>query len=304
MNRDAVVQAMQQIIQNSPFFPILFPIATQFGLSLGRDGILVNLDFPADNVDFEYVDDVTKATPALWVEVKERDLLRFAEEGVAIPNLKVRTDSAILHPALERLLMRLFTPASAKMPVSDREDLIYASLFGFKDPVGVWQGEEPPVIVLSYPEAVGGLHAFVTSGFSNPELGPPAFTFRETTLSGFGYELVMLAEDLEGPLRDQFVAWARYVCRTKEHIVRGNWLEYEEGLLPGSTIGGYLIVPPTKFPDKFPMGEGRMAWWNLLLPATPQEIAAAKQSGALDVAQRIFEAGFEDFSPLNRPSTV
>lgn len=304
MNRDAVVAALQQIIQGSPFFPILFPVVRQFGLSLGRDGMLVNLDHASDNVDFEYTADVTQDKPPIWIEVKERDLLRYAEEGAAIPNLKMRTDASVLPPPVERLLMKLFTPPSAKMPVSDREDLIYAALFGFKEPVGLAQIEDPPVIALAYPEAVGGLHAFVSSGLSNPDLGPPAFEYEDTTLSGFGYELVMLAEDLEGPLREQFVNWVRYVCRTKEHIVRGNWLEYEEGLLPGTTIGGYLIVPPTKFPEEFPLGEGRSAWWNLLLPATPQEIAQAKKVGVLDVAQLIFEAGFEDYSPLNRPSTV
>lgn len=304
MNRDAVVHALQEILQGSPYFPFLYRNATQFGVSLGRDGILVNMDFAQDNIDFEYVADVTQAKPPLWIECKERDLLAYAQQGTFIPDLKMRTDEAVLHPSLERLLMRVFTPPSAKLPVNEREDMIYRSLFGFKDPLELAETANPQVMVLAYPAAIEGLHAYVSSGLSNPELGPPAFTFRDVPLSGFGYELVMLSEELDGELKNQFINWVSYVCRTKEHIVRGNWLEYQEGLLPGTSIGGYLIVPPTQFRPKFPMGEDRMAWFNLLLPATPQEIAAAKQSGVLDVAQKIFEAGFQDYSPLNRPSTV
>ena len=304
MNRDAVVQALQSVFEKSPYFPFLLSCAPQFGLSVGRDGILVNLDAVQQSVDFDYVADTKKAKPPLWVEAREKDVVAYGESGAAIPNLKVYTEAAVLNPAVERLLMAVFTPLMVKRPLSDREDLIYASVFGFKEPQGVWQAEGWPVTVLAYPDAFDGLHAFVTSGFSNPELGPPAFEAEGRTLSGFGYELVLLSEDLEGPFRDQFVAWVRYVCRTKEHIVRGNWLEYEEGLLPNSTIGGYLVVPPTKFPGEFPMGEGREAWFNVLLPATPAEIALAKKSDILDVAQAIFDAGFADWSPLNRPSTV
>jgi hypothetical protein len=304
MNRDAVVHALQDILDNSPYFEFLFRNAAQFGVSLGRDGVLVNMDYDQEEVGFEYVADVTQAHPPLWVEMKERDLLAFAQGGAPIPNLKVKVERAVLHPSLERMLMRVFTPPGLPLPVSDREDLIYASLFGFKPGLEMALTQDPEVVALAYPEAIDGLHVYASSGFSNPQLGPPAFTFKDQSLSGFGYELVMLSEELEGTLKTQFINWVAYVCRTKEHIVRGNWLEYEEGLLPGTSIGGYLIVPPTKFPDKFPMGENRMAWWNLMLPATPAELKAAKQSGVLDVAQKIFEAGFEDFSPLNRPSTV
>ncbi len=305
MDRDAVVRALQVILPRSPHFPYLFRRVTQFGISFGREGLLVNLDFASQRIDFEHVPDPRQAQPPLWVEVRERDLLAFAGALTPIPNLKVVTPGSPTPPPppLERLLLRVFTPPGTPSPVSDREDLIDATLFGFREPKVLWRAEELPVQVLFYPEAVDGLHAYVTSGFSNPELGPAAVSGDGLPASGFGYELILLDEQPVSLLAGQFVAWTRYVCRTREHILRGNWLEYEEGGLPGTVLAGFLIVPPLSIPPSFPVGVG-LGLWNLLLGATREELDLAKKTRVTDVAQKLLEAGYRDFTPIQRPSVV
>ena len=304
MDRDAVVRALQVILPRSPHFPFFWRSADRFGVSTGREGMLVNLDFENESITFEYVPDPRESTSALWIEMKERDLLALANELRVVPDLKIVRPAAVtLNPAMERMLLRVFTPPGAPTPITDREDLIYPALFGFGEPKVLWQADDLPVQVLFYPEAVEGQHAYVTSGLSNPELGPPATTTEGLPPSGFGYELILLDEKLLSLLAGQFVAWTRYVCRTKEHVLRGNWLEYSEGGLPDTNLAGFLIVPPLLIPEEFPVGAGT-AQWNLLLGATAEELALAKSTSVMDVAQKLLEAGYRDLTPMQRPSVV
>jgi hypothetical protein len=306
MDRDAVVRALQVILPRSPHFPLLFRRATQFGISTGREGLLVNLDFAQQAIDFQHVPDVAEARAPLWIELRERELLAFASDARPIPTLKVvrPPSSADLLPSIERLLLRVFTPPGTPTPVTDREDLVYDALFGPREPQQLWKSDDLPVQVLFYPEAVNGLHAYVTSGFSDPELGPPA-PVQAAALppSGFGYEMILLDEQPLSLLAGQFVAWTRYVCSTREHIVPGNWLEYSEGGLPGTTLAGFLIVPPVTLPRSFPVGPGE-AQWSLLLGATAEELDLAKRTRVMEVAQKLLEAGYRDVTPLQRASVV
>jgi hypothetical protein len=305
MNRDAVVKALQTILPRSPHFPLLFRRATRFGLSTGVEGLAVDLDFARGSVDFEYVGEPTPDRAPLWLEVRERDLLAFASDAKPLPRPKiVRPAGSDAPPELERLLLRVFTAPGTPTPVSDREDLVYPALFGTRPAQQLWKAEDLPVQVLFYPEAVEGRHAYVTSGFSNPELGPPATPPDDVPPSGFGYEMILFEEEQAlGPLAGQFVAWVRYVCRSREHVVRGNWLEYAEGGLPGTVLAGFLIVPPVTIPRTFPVGTGQ-AQWSLLLGATAEELALAKQTRVMDVAQKLLEAGYRDAVPVQRPSVV
>jgi hypothetical protein len=305
MDRDAVVRALQAILPRSPHFPFFWRRATQFGISTGREGLLVNLDFASQAIDFEYVADPRASSSPLWLETKERDLQAFAAAAQPIPSLKVvRPAASDLPPSMERLLLRVFSPPGAPAPVSDREDLIYEALFGAREPQQLWKADDLPVQVLFYPDAVDGLHAYVTSGLSDPELGPPAPVQAETLPpSGFGYEMILFDEKPLSLLAGQFVAWVRYVCRTREHIVPGNWLEYEEGGLPGTALAGFLIVPPVTIPRTFPVGSGE-AQWSLLLGATAEELDLAKRTRVMEVAQKLLEAGYRDFTPIQRPSVA
>jgi hypothetical protein len=99
------------------------------------------------------------------------------------------------------------------------------------------------------------------------------------------------------------VDWTDYVCRTKEHILRLNWLEYQEPRIPNTTLSGFIVVPPLTIPEHFPVNGGS-AVWNLLLGVTAEELAVAKKDGALAVAKKLADAGFVDWTPAERPSTV
>jgi hypothetical protein len=304
VNRDGVVEALQSVFQRSPYFDYLFRNARQFGVKTGREGMIVNLDYGTGGIGFEYVAEAAKAAPPLWIGLRERDLLKSAAEGGAVAGLRVETTPSTPppDPALERLLLHVFGNGAAP-PVSEREDLIYHALFGGSDPHLVWQSEELPVRVLVYEGAFDDKYAFVTSGFSNPELGPPAGKRDDLLLVGFGYELILLSDKPGGPLARQFVDWTDYVCRTKEHILRLNWLEYQEPRIPNTTLSGFIVVPPLTIPEHFPVNGGS-AVWNLLLGVTAEELAVAKKDGALAVAKKLADAGFVDWTPAERPSTV
>src|SRR5262249_48769425 len=137
MNRDAVVQALQAVFEKSPYFPFLLNCVPQFGVNVGRDGVLVHMDAAQQSVDFEYLEDTKKAQPPLWMKAREEDLVAHGGGGAAIPNLTVYPGAQELSPTVERLLMAVFMPPTVKRPVSDREDLVYASLFGFEEPQGI-----------------------------------------------------------------------------------------------------------------------------------------------------------------------
>ena len=306
MNRTATVRALRAILDRSPFFPLLLHRTRRFGIALGTDSVVVDLDWDAGKVEVTQVADVATAEAPLWLAATADGLDALAAGGGAVPDLMIRSERTV-PTAAERLLLAVFAPAHAPpMTSGDREVVIYPALFGDATPRRLWRAPDggPPVEVLMYPDAIDGLHALVTSGLSNPELGPPAFAYAEATLSGFGYELAMLTDEADGVHAGQFVAWVEYVCRTDAHLIRGNWLELDGGTVPGTSLGGFLIVPPTRFPGEFPLGEGGEVWWSLLLPATIEEIAEAKRTGVMGVAAKIFDAGHEDFSPLTRPSTV
>jgi hypothetical protein len=121
----------------------------------------------------------------------------------------------------------------------------------------------------------------------------------ERHLPGFGYELIILCQGEVPVLCRELVGWAQYVLNHRQHIVRGNWLEYEEGIIPQTDLGGFLIVAPATFPASFPLSGGR-AEWNLLLGVTPAESSEAKRSGVVPVAQKLFEHGYRDWSPPRR----
>ncbi len=304
MNRDAVIRSLQTIFGRSPHFPFLFRSVTALGVSTGREGVLVNLDFAGGRVEFDFVADTAEAPAPFWVEMREKDLLAFAENLAPIPNLKVETPAGSqVPPGLERLAARVFRAPGSKAPESDREEVIYASLFGFQEPRLLWQSEDLPVRVLVYPEALEGFDVWVTSGFSSPDLSPAATPQNGVTPSGWGYELILVSEPKETILPGQFSAWARRVCKTREHILRGNWLEYPEGSIPKTSLAAFVVVPPLRIPGSFPVGEGTCVW-NLLLGVTAEELEHAKRTNVLEVAQQLLEAGYRDTTPIERPSVL
>lgn len=288
-------------MERSPYLPLLMRADAVFGVHLGDGGLVVSLDGTRETVTYDDVAEDADIALPYFIEIADAEIVALAEDPVHLPRFEIHADPTA-HRAASALLTRLFWPRAADV-VRDREEVIYPAIFGVARPAVTLEIETLPVRIHAYLGAFGDNTAYVTSGLSAPDIGEPAFVCDGASLSGFGYELALIAEPDADVLRDQFVAWVRRLCRTKDHYLRGNWLEYAEGLLPGTGLGGFLVVPPVSFVGEFPLGD-KQAFWHVLLPATPEEIAYAKQTDVLEVAQRIFEAGYEDWSPLARPSTV
>jgi hypothetical protein len=76
-------------------------------------------------------------------------------------------------------------------------------------------------------------------------------------------------------------------------------LEYQEGkLIPGTNFAGFLVVRPTKFLDRFPVGE-LASYWHNLIPVDRTHLESAKRTNVYTVAAML-EGG--DFGA--QPGTI
>lgn len=307
MNRDYVIRAIQTILQSSEYFDYVYRNFSQIGFKIGNEAIIMNLDYESSKIDFRYLSSFEGSAPQLWIIVQEQSLLDFAFQQQTIENLKLQnpgTSQPPINPALERIVLRCFENHN-KIQHSklDREELIYASLFSFTEPQIIWQQEELDVKVLKYANSLNGLDVYVTSGFSNPENGNSPSPMEEDNLIGFGYELILLSPPNTSILGQQLTGWAQYVINTGSHILRDNLLEYEEGIIPGTDLSGFLIVAPNSFPDYFPLFGG-ICYWNLLLGVTKEELDMAKNIGVESVVEHLFDSGYGNHTPIQRKSVI
>jgi hypothetical protein len=276
--------------------------ARQVGFKLDGQVILMNISFETGDVRFSVGHE--EADPELWVTAKADDLLKTDPERPRVPVQVTRPrDSGVPEAVLLETVRRCFGSRSAESVWTDREELVYGSLFDFRTPEVLWQAPDRRVRVLLYRDVLEGHDACVTSGLTDPDMGGAVVSQPGQALLGFGYELVMLCRRDEPSLWREFVGWARYVVENNAHILRGNWLEYDQDRIPETDLGGFLVVAPATFPDSFPLVEG-WGQWNLLLGATPPELNEAKESGVVAVAQRLFESGYQDWSTSRRASVM
>lgn len=150
---------------------------------------------------------------------------------------------------------------------------------------------------LCYPSALDGLDVCVSSGLTGPGFGNRGYG---DPLLGLGYELALVTEPGEGVLLRQFVDWLDYLRLADEDILPLNWLEYQEAVIPGTTVSGFLVLSPAALPPQFPVAH-RTAYLNVLLPVNRAELREAKVHGVPTVAQTLFDAGYvKDHVPCVR----
>jgi Suppressor of fused protein (SUFU) len=305
MDKNSIVTIVQSVLERSPYFYYVFRHARQLGFRIGEHSLLMDLEFDSGKVNFSFLEPLAKAQPQLWVEVEEHALLSLESDHNRIL-LRIETSERgqVLHPAVERLLLKCFEPTSNRSgTISDREDLIYAALFDFVEPQTLWRSTNGQLAGLRFPEGAEGLDAYVSSGFSNPDTGAPSLVVEGIKLVGFGYEVAVLAAPQDRMIGRELVGWIRYVHETGNHILRGNWLEYEEGVIPGTGLAGFLVVSPSSFPELFPLIDG-FCCWHLLLGVTKPELQVAKQAGVETVVSLLLSKGYGDCTAAQRRSVV
>ncbi|HLP90636.1 MAG TPA: suppressor of fused domain protein [Nostocaceae cyanobacterium] len=310
MNREAVITAIQHILESSPYFEFIFPHLSQLGIKIENEVILLNFDYFHLKINFSYFPITTNLHPQLWIHISEKALLDFAFQQIGIEHLVLEnpgTSKPPIHPALERLVLKcFFNPSIVNSNITDREELIYAALFSFQPAQIIWQHSKFDIKVLKYAQAFNDLDVYVTSGLSNPEMGDcPIFT-DEFKLIGWGYELILLSPPDTLILGEQLVGWTKYIINTGNHILREDWLEYEEKTIPQTKLSGFIITSPLSFPEQFPLLDGT-CFWHLLLGVTQPELNMIKNSNGEYIEyflKQLINVGYCDYTTIDRKSVI
>jgi hypothetical protein len=81
--------------------------------------------------------------------------------------------------------------------------------------------------------------------------------------------------DEEEALTTELAEWVAYSIGRRAPILQGEWLENDEGAIPGTGFSGFIVQKPGFLPDGFPV-LGGWATWNLLNGATAEELASKR----------------------------
>lgn len=302
-SRDATAEAIHAILTNSDYFPYLFRTANMIGFRIEEEAMVVSFDFAQEEMDLDYYPDYRECSPELWVVLSEADLLQAAQENLPLRGVRLETSEKgqVLNPTIDRILLRCLS-GRPPYPVEDRDELVYGALFGFEDPDILWISQDADVEVQRFLQPTSEQIALVTSGLSDPDrVAPSANGESESHVSC--YELVILLESANDILERQFCGWVEYRVSTGKHLLLGQYLEYDEGAIPGTDLGGFLIVPPESLPPSFPVVDTQ-ADWHLFLGVTPRELEEAKVRSVSTVAELLAQNGMGDLTSANRPSVL
>lgn len=250
-------------------------------IHVDREVFLLDLDAASRKVTVQPIESTSQADSR--VDCEGRDLANALAGGCNVAELTIRTgpEGQVVHPRVERLLLRCFE--CPPFPIDDREELILPALFGFEPPQLRWESQQNLLRVLQYQDARSGSFV-VSSGLSEPWAWRPAEIYDES-VSGAGYELVVKTNDPR--IAGEFTGWLKYIERSESHILPGNWLEFEGGAtIPGTDVAGFLVVRPLSFLPDFPVG-GLRAYWHQLLPVDTAQLEAAKRISVFAVAESI-----------------
>lgn len=280
---ERLIERLQRVFEASGYFDLAFPLLESIGVRAGGAGVLVELDAADDAVRFLPLTAASSGGPELWVDLSD---------GGA----KVAAGGREVHPAVVGAIERVFAGGG---DASDRERIVFPCLFGFEAPEVLYVNPRHGVRCLKYAKADERWAALVTSGFSDPERGEAAFEVEGIELSGSGYELLLLTPDGNAEIERQFVDWTAYACRPRFNVVRDEYLEYEESVVPGTDLAGFIVVAPSEYPGVFPVGE-KLALFNLLVGVTGEELERAKTDGVEAVGDALLAAGVGDVTVPKR----
>lgn len=241
------------------------------------------------------------------VEIDKEELKKLEDENIPITKLKISTsgNNYLINTKYEKLIQRIFMYSAVdKYPIEDVLDLIYCSMFKFKEGRVVWRSNNKELYVLRYLNVFDDINVYITYGFSSPALKPSKLQLNEEKISGYGYELVLFAKSDDIEVVKEYIDWVKYVDDTGYHIYQGQYLEYGEGVkIPNTNISGFLILNPIGLPYVMPVYDG-VATFNMFFGVTEEELIGAKQKGIYEVAMKLNDLGFINYTPKNRKSIL
>lgn len=305
MNID-IINTLRNIMIGSPYFEFLYRNVNVIGFDFGNNEKF--LFIKEDNqvsIEKATMDSILKSE--LCIELDKSQLYNLELKGIPITKLKISTGEKgqVLNPKVETIIKRIFMPPeNREYPIEDLLDLVYGGLFNFQEPRVAWRSQKKQLYVLKYKQIYNDLDLYITYGFTSPNLNPSALKLDEGKISGYGYELMMFAKEDDKELISEFVDWVKYVNDTENHIYQGQYLEYGEGVkLPGTDIAGFIILNPLGLPYTIPVFNG-FATLSMFMGVTEQELKEAKQKDIYEVAEKLNEAGYINYTPQKRKSVI
>lgn len=267
------------ILGRSPYPILVFRHIRQLGIHVGDNAFSFTIEGRTATLK---VVDGKFAEPDMpfWLELDVGILESALRESSSVQPATVQTgrDGLTCDPRIMRLLLRCLEVPP--FPLDDREELIYPALFGFAEPQIVWESNESLLRVLRFGES----GFVVSSGFTEPWSFEPAEIYKDGC-AGAGYELLLKCSN--PALIEEFTDWVRYVERTQQHLLPGNWLELEGGVsIPNTDFYGFIVVEASITPSDFIVGDAR-ATLHQLLPVTADQLRAAKAGKVFQVAEEL-----------------
>jgi len=301
------VEILKRVMSRSPYFEYLYRNINMIGFNIdnSRNNILFTKE--GNNLSIKKIEKDSNIQPELWVEIDANELKKLEKKYKSLTKLKIYTSSKgnVLHPKVETIIQRIFMPPkNNKYPIEDVIELVYGGLVGFQEPRVVWRSEKKQLYVLKYKNALNELDLYITYGFTSPQLEPSALKLEAGKISGYGYELLMFAQEDDVELIKEFIDWVKYVDDTGSHIYQGQYLEYGEGVtIKGTNVAGFIILNPLGYPYTIPVSDG-FGTLNMFVGVTQKELQVSKQIDIYEVADKLSEGGYINYSPKNRDSVV
>lgn len=299
-----IINMLRKVMIQSPYFEFFYRNVNIIGFDFNdSEKYLFIKENNQVSVERASVDTAIKAE--LWVGLDKEELHNFESKGIPMTKLNIYTGERgqILNPKVETIIQRIFMPPeNGEYPIEDLLDLVYGGLFNFQEPRVAWRSKKKALYVLKYKQVFKDLDLYITYGFTNPSLNPSALNLEEGKICGYGYELMIFAKEDDKEIINEFVDWVKYVDDTENHIYQGQYLEYGEGVkLPNTDISGFIILNPLGLPYTIPVADG-YATLSMFMGVTEQELKEAKQKDIYEVAEKLNDAGYINYTPEKRKS--
>lgn len=301
-----IINILRSVMIKSPYFEFLYRNINVIGFDFGNEYIFLFIK-EIDELSIKKVFSNTSIKAELWIKLDKAELCNLGLKKVPVTNLRISMgeNGQSLNPEVETIIQRIFMPPeNNEYPSEDLLDLVYGGLFNFQEPKVVWKSKNKFLYVLKYKKVYYDLDLYITYGFTSPNLKPSALKLDEGKISGYGYELMMFAKEDDKELISEFIDWVRYVDDTENHIYQDQYLEYGEGVkLPNTDIAGFIILNSIGLPYTIPVNNG-FAALSMFIGVTEQELKESKQKGIDEVAEKLKDVGYINYTSKKRKSVI
>jgi hypothetical protein len=260
---DTAVALIGPRLASSDYSELLAGLRPRIAFAVEQGALVA--DFQSQpRLKLEYIPGGTAEAADIWLEVG-------IESGVLTRPLSISFRRfAREHVILEKLLSRCLL-GQRPYPPEDLSDIVFPASFWSWEQVREWTASEN-IHLREYGRKDDDRVLIVSLGLSlwcASHLREEQGCFELLVLTRAVSDVSLLATELAG--------WLDYAIRRQTPISRNEWLEYSEGVLPGTKLAGFAVQAPDFLPNRFPVLD-RWATWNLLVGLTPAQLTDVKST--------------------------